>query len=94
MSDSIPNPVGFQEAIERSAPFIERTDHIIVEIADTDENATRISTIATTFEVTVAKVEQAIVQEIEYQLTQPDPDAELTDHLVHEHLNELRNTGP
>lgn len=93
MDNTTPGPVGFHDAIENVVSNITCTDDTIVEIEDTLENEIRIATIANVFNVSPSKVEQAIVEEIKYQLNQDPPDKELTEHLISEQREEFQRTG-
>lgn len=93
MNNAAPTPVTFQDAIEKVVPDITCTNDLDVVIEDTLENDARITTIATLFNVPESKVEEAIVEEIQYQITLPLPDKELTDHLISEQREGFLDSG-
>lgn len=86
-------PIGFDDAIRKIAMEFVCTEDIDVVLEDLPENNIRILTIASLFDVSSSEVSQAIVEQIEYQLTLDPPDKELIDHLIREEKKEFQRTA-
>jgi hypothetical protein len=85
----------FENAIDTLAGRVDWEDDFgDIKIDDTELNNALIGFVASQFKVEFNYVFNKLVEECEYQLTLPDPDAELKEHLEYERQQELNQPVP